>query len=59
MDMESVTPPSWEPASIDMGLSIESEMDNRGEEEKGEWISIEEEKEREERTVCLTEQHLV
>jgi hypothetical protein len=59
MDMEFVTPPSREPASIDMGLSIEPEMDNRGEEEKGEQISIEEEKEREQRTVCLTEQHLV
>jgi hypothetical protein len=44
MDMESVTPPSWEPVSIDMGLSIESKTDNRGEEEKGEQISIEEEK---------------
>jgi hypothetical protein len=44
MDMEFVTPPSREPASIDMGLSIEPETDNRGEEEKGEQISIEEEK---------------
>jgi hypothetical protein len=35
MDMKSATPSSWEPASIDMGLSIESEMDNRGEEKKG------------------------
>jgi hypothetical protein len=58
MDMESVTLPSWEPASIDMGLSIESEMDNRGEEKKGERISIEEEKEREVRTVCLTVQRI-
>jgi hypothetical protein len=36
-----------------MGLSIESKMDNRGEEKKGEWLSIEEEKEREVRIVCL------
>ena len=42
-----------------MGLSIEPKMDNREEEEKGKQISIEEEKEREQRTVCLTEQHLV
>jgi hypothetical protein len=59
MDMEFVTLPSREPVSIDMGLSIELETDNRGEEEKGEQISIEEEKEREQRTVWLTEQHLV
>jgi len=42
-----------------MGLSIELEIDNRGEEEKGKWMSIEEEKEREKRTVCLTQQHSV
>ena len=35
MDMEFVTLPSWEPTNIDMGLSIEPETDNRGEEEKG------------------------
>jgi hypothetical protein len=58
MDMKSATPPSWEPASIDMGLSIESKMDNRGEEKKGERLSIEEEKEREVRTVCLTVQRI-
>jgi hypothetical protein len=44
MDMEFVTAPSREPASMDMGLSIEPETNNRGEEEKGEQISIEEEK---------------
>jgi hypothetical protein len=42
-----------------MGLIIEPKTDNRGEEEKGEQISIEEEKEREQRIVCLTEHHLV
>jgi hypothetical protein len=59
MDIEFFTPPPWEPASIDMRLSIEPEMDDRGEEEKGKRVSIEEEKEREKRTVCLTQQHLV
>jgi hypothetical protein len=34
-------------------------MDNRGEEEKGKRVSIEEEKEREQIIVCLTQQHLV
>jgi hypothetical protein len=42
-----------------MGLSIKPKMDNRGEEEKGKQISIEVEKEREKRMVCLTQQHLV
>jgi hypothetical protein len=42
-----------------MGLSIVPKTDNRVEEEEGEQISIEEEKEREKRIVCLTEQHLV
>jgi hypothetical protein len=42
-----------------MGLGIEPKTDNRGEEEKGKQVSIEEEKEREQRTVCLTQQHLV
>jgi hypothetical protein len=42
-----------------MGLSIEPKTYNRGEEEKGKWVSIEEKKEREKRTVCLTQQHLV
>jgi hypothetical protein len=42
-----------------MGLSIEPETDNRGEEEKGKWVSIEEEKEREQRIVCLNQQNLV
>jgi hypothetical protein len=59
MDMEFVTLPSREPASTYMGLSIEPETDNRGEEEKGEHITIEKEKEREKTTVWLTEQHLV
>ena len=35
MDIEFLTPPPREPASIDMRLSIEPEMDNRGKEEKG------------------------
>jgi hypothetical protein len=35
MDIEFLTLPPREPASIDMRLSIEPEMDNRGEEEKG------------------------
>jgi hypothetical protein len=30
MDMEFVTLPSREPARMDMGLSIEPKMDNRG-----------------------------
>jgi hypothetical protein len=59
MDIEFLTPPPQEPASIDMRLSIEPEMDNRGEEEKGKHASIEEEKEREQRIICLTQQHLV
>ena len=59
MDMEYVTLPSQEPTSIDIGLSIEPKTDNRGEEEKGEWISIEEEKERKQRTLWLTDQHIV
>ena len=47
MDIEFLTPPPREPASIDMRLSIEPKTNNRGEEEKGKWVSIEEEKERE------------
>ena len=35
MDIEFLTPPPREPASIDMQLSVEPETDNRGEEEKG------------------------
>jgi hypothetical protein len=35
MDIEFLSPPPWEPTSIEMRLSIEPEMDNRGEEEKG------------------------
>jgi hypothetical protein len=59
MDMEFVTLPSREPARMDMGLSIEPEMDNREEEDKGEWISIEEKKERKQRTLWVTDQHIV
>jgi hypothetical protein len=44
MDMEFVTPPSQEPARMDMGLSIEPKTDNREEEDKGERITIEEKK---------------
>jgi hypothetical protein len=36
MDMESTTSLYWEPVSIYMGLRIELEMDNGGEEKKGE-----------------------
>jgi hypothetical protein len=35
MDMEFVTQPSWEPARMDMGISIEPKMDNTGKEENG------------------------
>jgi hypothetical protein len=42
-----------------MGLRIESEMDNRGEEKKREGLSIEEEKEREVRTVWEKYQHML
>ena len=42
-----------------MKLSIELKTDNRGKEEKVKQVSIEEEKEREQRTICLTQQHLV
>jgi hypothetical protein len=59
MDMEFVTPPSWEPVRMDMGLSIEPEIDNREEEDKGEHISIEEKKERKQRTLWVTDQHIV
>ena len=59
MDIEFLTPPPQEPVSIDMRLSIEPKMDNRGEEEKEKGVSIEEEKEREIRTLSLTQQHLV
>jgi hypothetical protein len=59
MDMEFVTLPSQEPTRMDMGLSIEPKIDNRGEEDKGEQISIEEEKERKKRTLWLIDQHIV
>jgi hypothetical protein len=60
MDIEFLTPPPQEPTSIDMQLSIEPETNNRGEEEKGKkGVSIEDKKEGEKRTLCLTQQHLV